>query len=393
MQFYFENKMNVKSFYLLMFFISTFLLTGNLCSAKTITIKDRIIIDKPTKFSNVTLNLTHNGGFTIQKNGSLDIENSNVDVIVSPTMPNFIHLSGGDLTLKNNIIRVTTNDINPTPQTQSLFQLLLIDQGTLSVTGNDASVDTPFTVGFLLTNQNFTTDGFNITNNIFKKFHGGLYLIHSNHAQVSNNTFANVSFANIFNMSNNNIFKNNIFSFPGSFNPGDTIDVFNSNDITIDGNFIESASSTGIVIIGSQNILIDNNRINDGLSYAIALETTAGYTTRNKYLSQLLRKYKVKTIGNSNITITNNSISQNRFGLSAEDGDNLIVKNNIFIQKFSDSATRQFWTNNDILLAEATNITWIDNLYKEAFTQENQGDNSQSLLFVSFPAHGGVILP
>ena len=39
-----------------------------------------------------------------------------------------------------------------------------------------------------------------------------------------------------------------------------------------------------------------------------------------------------------------------------------------------------------------TNFEWKNNLYKEAFTQVNGGDNSKSLQFVTFPKFGGVDL-
>jgi hypothetical protein len=64
----------------------------------------------------------------------------------------------------------------------------------------------------------------------------------------------------------------------------------------------------------------------------------------------------------------------------------------MFIQRFTDTSLRQFWTNNDNILPNVNSLTWVDNLYKEAFTQVNGGDNTSSLTFVTFPAHGGVYI-
>jgi hypothetical protein len=44
------------------------------------------------------------------------------------------------------------------------------------------------------------------------------------------------------------------------------------------------------------------------------------------------------------------------------------------------------------LLPSVTNLTWLNNTYKEAFTQDISGDNTPSLQFVNFPAHGGVFI-
>ena len=95
---------------------------------------------------------------------------------------------------------------------------------------------------------------------------------------------------------------------------------------------------------------------------------------------------------NQNITIAKNYISQNRYGLTAIDVDTLIVKENIFIQKFPDNSTRKFWTDNQILLTNVSNLIWKDNLYKEAYSQDNEDENTQSSYFVTFPTYHGVVL-
>ena len=68
------------------------------------------------------------------------------------------------------------------------------------------------------------------------------------------------------------------------------------------------------------------------------------------------------------------------------------VTNNYFSQRFEDAASRKFWTDNTNLLINVTNLTWTHNFYKEAFTQEEGGDNSKSLNFIAFPQTGGISL-
>jgi parallel beta-helix repeat protein len=245
----------------------------------------------------------------------------------------------------------------------------------------------------LLQTKTATTSNFNITQNTIKHFHGGLYLNNSNNATVSGNTFWNVSYSNIYNSGQLNNFNNNVFYFPGNLKFGDAFDLVNANGININNNIISSSSNYGIYIMGGQNISIDNNKIVDGLSYGISIATPSTLKVNNKTLSEILSNKKLKLLSNSNIIITNNYISLNRYGLSGGIMDQLIVTGNTFIQRFSDSSIRQYWTNNDILLPSASNVTWLNNFYKEAFTQDVPGDNSNSLSFITFPQHGGVFIP
>lgn len=370
------------------------LLANNFCFAQTVVINKQQVIDKPTKFKNVTLDLTH-GGFTIKKNGSLDIENSTIDITISPSNPFFVRILLGSLTLKNNIFNVTVSGISADPDHQALFNLIIIDKALVEITGNNFTIDTPFTVGFLTTNQNLSNNGFSISQNTIKNFHGGIYLYNTDNAEINDNNFLNVSFANALNNGcDSNNYRRNIFSFPGNLKDGDAIDVVDSSGLFISDNVIASSANYGVLIMGGQDITIVNNKISDGLSFGIYIQTPSSYEIRkNKCLSQLLAKRKMNFNFNNNIVIIHNYIEQNRFGLAAGFVNILTVRNNFFIQKFSDSAQRKFWTNNDILLSSAFNVDWVDNLYKEAFTQEVPGDNSLAIKFVEFPAHGGVILP
>jgi len=367
------------------------LITSSLASAQVINLKDSQIINTPTSYNYAVLNMT--SGFTIKKGGVLDIENSTINVTISPTNPFFIYMQTGALILKNDVINVTAENINIDHKDQSLYQLLKIDKGLLTADNNQFTVNQPFTVGFLTTNQNFTTTGFNISNNSINNFHGGLYLFNSNQAEVDNNFFANVSLSNVFDMGTMSNYKGNIFEFPGNLSTGNAFDLVDSNNLTISDNIIESSSSFGILITGCQDLKIDNNKMTDGLSYGIYIQTANNNAIKkDKVLASLAANHKLQMMDNSNITISNNYFGQNRYGIAGGVVDNLKVTNNTFIQKFSDSASRQFWTNNDILLPSATNIKWTGNLYKEAFTQEVPGNNDIAKQFVVFPATDGVAM-
>ena len=45
-----------------------------------------------------------------------------------------------------------------------------------------------------------------------------------------------------------------------------------------------------------------------------------------------------------------------------------------------------------MLLRQASHVTWIDNYYKEAYTQDNSEDNTLAQQFVPYPPKGGVHL-
>jgi len=351
-------------------------------------------INTPTTYSNVTLDMS-NGRFTVNTGGALNIQNSTINVTISPTNPFFTTLTNGSLMMHNNTVNVSVNGIASNPNTPSMNPLINIQQGTVDLSGNNFAVSTPFTVSALQT-QNTTTSGFNIVNNTFSQFHGGLYLNNSNSATVTGNMFTSVSFASIWHSGNLSTFNKNIILFPGNLNTGDAIDIVNANADNINNNTISSGVNYGIFVMGGQNISIDNNQISDGLSYGIFIQTPSSLMAeKHKYLSKLLFKPNVKIhfISNKNISITNNYLTQNRYGLAGGVVDQLIVTGNTFIQRFSDSSVRQYWTNNDILLPFASNLIWVNNFYKEAFAQDMPGDNTKCLEFVTFPAHGGVFIP
>jgi parallel beta-helix repeat protein len=348
------------------------------------------IISSPTEYKNTTLDMT-NGRFTINPGGTLTLDNCVVNIKISAANPFFATLNKDALNIKKSTFNVTTDGITPNSNNQAIYDLIRVnDNGALSITDSNFAVDSFYTVGFLVT-QNLTNSGFVISNNVIKNFHGGIYLSGVTNTTISNNKFDRVSFANVYFSGNLAEINNNILTFPGNLALGDGIDLVNSNSINVHHNIIASSAGYGIMIMGSQNININNNKITDGFSYGIFIRNPSSFS-KDKYLSQLYRKPKSQ-FNNDNITISNNYIEQNRYGLSGETINNLIAINNIFIQHFDDNSVRQFWTNNDNLLPFVSNLTWSGNYYKEAFTQEVPGDNTNALQFVTFPAHGGVFLP
>lgn len=365
-------------------------LLNNAAFADTVVIDSNKVIDKATTYKNVTLDLTH-GEFTVKSSGVLNIEDSIVDVVISPSNPFFVALDGGTLKLKNSTVRVTTSGISPNPSSQALYKLINIKEGWVSINKNDFSIDIAYTVGFLSTNPSFETQQFNIQDNMIKNFHGGIYLLNSHNAEINRNNFERVSFTNIFSMGNLNEHEANIFSFPGNLATGDAIDIVNSEGASVLGNVITSSANYGIAVMGSKNIFMDDNKITDGLSYGIFITTFSALDKKSNLYKQA-QAFKLPHLNNSNITVHNNYLALNRYGLAANTVNILKVEGNIFIQRFNDNASRQFWTNNSNLLNSVTNLTWLNNVYKEGFTQDNEGDNHLSLQFVTFPADGGVSL-
>lgn len=364
----------------------------NLCLAHpAVNIEHPTLITKPTLYKNTHLTLSE-GSFRIEKGGTLDIENSLIDVTLSPSNPYFILLNNGSLILKNNTIHVTANNIIPTPLSQTVYQLIRINAGELNITQNQFSVNQSFSVGLLATQSSSSFNGFTITKNEIWNFHGGFYLAHLTNGELNNNIFHQVSLANILLMGSNTSINHNDFNFPGNLKPGDAIDIINSENITIQNNIITSSANYGIYVLGGQDIVIDSNKITDGLSYGVFIKTA---TTRNVSLNPLINNFipsNLRFFPNNNITISNNYLEQNRYGLAGEIVGTLTVKDNIFIQRFPDASTRRFWTDNHILLPKTLHLTWINNTYKEAFSQEVPGNNTLSYQFVEFPAEGGVVL-
>lgn len=366
--------------------LTIFLLSNNTCLAtKSLTINGTRIIDKPTTFSNIILNLDQ-GAFLIKNNASLDIINCIINVTMTRNNPFFISLLTGNLTLHNNIVNVTAIDLPVTPSTQSLYYAIQIQQANkVNISDNQFAVDKFFSVGWILTHSEFSTSGFQISHNKITNFHGGIYLFNSNNGLISHNLFSHVSFANIWVTSDNcKITDNNIIS-PGNNFVGDAIDIVDAKNTTIANNFIASPSCYAIFICRAKNALIDNNKIVSGITYGIFIVPTL--STENRDVQIDLTK-----AANQYIIITHNYLSQNRFGLAAKSVHGLFVHDNYYIQRFANDASRIFWTNNDNLFSNIKYFVWSNNFYKEAVTQAIPSNDTNTSTFVVYPRRGGVIL-
>lgn len=365
--------------------------------AETIVIYPNTVVSFSKTYTNVTLDLSK-GSFIIKNNAKLTIKNCNIIGTLSIDNPILFNVDTGTLDISNTQANITTLNLPEHPTTQSLQYVITMNQGKLYLNSNTFKIDKSFTAGFAITNANIPTTGFQITNNIFEKFHGVLYLLASDNALISDNMFGNNSYGHIVLISNNSSILRNTIAFSGNDHLGNSMDIIDSSSINIRDNLLLTPTCHGIYVLNSHNLLIDSNRIFGGITYAMNIYTYAetpsneNIKTDNDYIKVLLSTYKLKNTISNNITITNNFMSQNRYGIAASDVDGLVVSNNYFIQRFTDSDSRKFWTDNSNLLKNVTNLTWSNNLYKEAYTQAISGDNSQSNKFVVFPQTGGVVL-
>lgn len=370
------------------------MLFSPLCFSKTIVIEAMTKIEKHTTYRNVTLDLSH-GSFIIAKNGALHIENCIVNGAISPANPFLINLTHGELTLKNNRFNISSLNITPKESTPSLYNVIHVLQGGVYIVGNRFTIDKHYTAGLLITNK-LPTSYIDISHNTIRNFHGGILLRNSHYALIADNKFSNISSSNVFILEGSrSVIKNNTIYFSGNNHNGDGIDISDSDHIMIRDNYISSASCYSIVILRGKNIYVQHNKVIGGITYAIFVSpSTSLHDTHHEHFSSAFGKDQIKedVLMNENINISDNYLSQNRYGLAASKVDGLTVKNNVFIQRFANKNSRKFWTNNDILLQESINVIWDANFYKEAYTQVAGGNNELASKLVVFPLHGGVIL-
>jgi len=361
--------------------------------AETIVIYPNTVISYPKTYNNVTLDLT-NGSFIIKNGASLTITNSNLIGTISPTNPVLITVDGGgSLVMDNDQVNVTSNNIPAHPKTQSLqyvIQVATAAAGGVKLMNNAFSMAEPFTAGLLITTSSIPTSGIQLTNNNITGFHGVFYLIASDNATVHNNTLIQNSYGNVVVVGNNDLITGNTIKFSGNDHLGNSIDVIDSDTVTISNNLLLTPTCHGIYVMNSDNLTIDSNQVFGGITYAMNIYSFPETAVGDEYITQLMSNHTFKNSISTNVTITNNFMSQNRYGIAASDVNTLTVQNNYFIQRFTDNASRKFWTNNNILLKNVTNLTWGNNLYKEAFSQDINGDNSKSFQIVTFPQSGGV---
>lgn len=361
--------------------------------AHYVGIVGQYIIHQDTTYSNVMLDLSQ-GYFDIQNNAKLVLNNCIVIGTLSPQKPNLIMVGHGSLVLKNNRFKISTVDIMEDHTKQSLFSLLKVLQGKVTIVGNEFLIMKPYTASLLVT-DNFYTSDFNISHNRIKYFHGGFILKNSHRAYLAFNQFTRVSISNILLFKNSKaILEKNEILFSGNNNVGDGIDLIDSEDILLNENYLASGSCYSIVILRGKNISLLSNMVIGGITYAIYISGTgmdAGHPKLGSYLMNYLAAPNTPNI-NLNIKLVNNYLAQNRYGLAASDVIGLMVEDNIFIQKFLNDKNRIFWTNNEVLLRNVTQLTWLKNRYKEAYPQDSVDDGKRSSHFAVFPPSGGVKL-
>ena len=363
----------------------------NTCFAETIIVPQNTVISEDKTYSNVTLDLS-NGSFLIKNNATLTIKKSVITGTLSEANPVLFNVDSGNLHLSGNTVTVSTKGIAPHPKTQSLQHAIQLGLGKVRLRKNHFTIDLAFTAGLFITSSSIPTTGLEITNNIFENFHGVLYLIASDDALISDNSFLRNSYGHIVTIGDNNQIIHNTISFSGNDHLGNSIDVIDSSNTLISKNILLTPTCHGIYILNSNHLTIDSNRIYGGITYAMNIITYPEVSPPNPYLKHILAAHKMQNSISNTIQVTNNFMSQNRFGIAASDVDNLVIDKNTFIQRFNDKDARKFWTDNKVLLTNISHLTWTNNLYKEAFTQDMSGSNSQSMNLIPFPITGGVVL-
>lgn len=377
------------------FFLSCFgllfLLLSNVSYA--VVIGPNTIINVPTTYSNTTVDLS-NGNFIVREMATLTIENCTIIGTISPTNQNLISVELGGLTLTNNNVSITANNISPTPKTEASFYVIRLGRATATITDNTFTIDQQFSAGLLTSSLILPVNNVTISNNKFQNFHGVLYLLRSNNTTIDNNFFKLNSSGHIVVVGNDARIANNAIYFSGLNQLGDAVNLVNADNVTVSKNVIFTPTSEGISMISSNNVIVDGNTVTGGITYGIRIFGVAELKNVNNNLARIVAKLGHKAMKyqtTTNVTISNNFLGQNRYGFAAVDADTLTVTGNFFTQRFDTAAARQFWTDNTNLLKNVTSLTWTDNVYKEAFTQVNGGDNSDTQ-FVTFPQTGGVVL-
>lgn len=359
--------------------------------AETITVYPNTVISYPRTYNNVTLDLSH-GSFIVKDNATLTIKNSVINGTLSNDIPVLFNVENGQLNFDHNQVNIKTDHLSSHPKEQSLQYVIFMGLGGLNLANNAFKIDNPFTAGLLITTSTIPSFGYQITKNTFEGFHGVLYLIASDNAVISDNIFTRNSYGNIVVIGNNDKIIHNSIFFSGNYHLGNSIDVIDSSNITISKNLLFTPTCHGIYVMSSHDMVIDGNRVSGGITYAInVLSFPERIDADARYLTKLTSALKMRNTLSNNIQITNNFMSQNRFGVAASDTDGLMIKNNIFIQHFEDSEARKFWTNNSILLQNITHLTWENNFYKEAYSQSMTGDNTHSNALMVFPKTGGIV--
>jgi len=354
----------------------------------------KIIINQSTSYENAILDLGESG-FYVTDGALLQISHSVIRVTLSPENPSFIDLDSGKLMIRNCKIEVRTRGISPASDTDGpvKYYAIRVAKGSATIAKNHAFLDSTGSAGFFRAGPE-ADSGNAVLGNTICHFHGGVLLSGANRARVENNHFERVSGGNIIVVSGKQvILRNNRIFFPGNGIPGDGIDVLNSENIVIRQNYISSGYCYSVYVAGGRDITIDSNHVTSGITYAIYIDRGLHIREKNAHFSDLSGLLSGYLSQNRNIHIAHNYFAQNRYGVAANDVDGLVITKNIFVQRFTDSAHRRFWTDNRVLLKNVLGLRWQDNIYREAIGQNPEADNRCALRRVDFPASGGVLLP
>lgn len=371
------------------FVLMTLLL--NFKIAYAVVIAQDTLVSAPITYTDTVVDLT-NGNFIVTPTGSLTIQNSTIIGTITKSNPYLINVDSGALTLDHNTVSINGSSITPHPHVQSLEYLIKIKGGNITITNNKFNINALYTAGLILTDPQSTLQNVTVQGNTIKNFHGVVYLYNVVDFSVTNNRFETTSYGNIVIIDGDQgLIADNTMLFSGVLAEGNGIDIVDSQNVTVSNNLLFNINCYGIVVISSSNIVFSRNNIASGVTYALYLAD--GHIFKKNYLVDLMKFYGIKTFqANTYIKIDGNAFSQNRYGIIAANCDNIQVTNNYFSQRFTDSATRKFWTDNRVLLRGVTHLVWTDNVYKEAFTQVNGGDNTLTKSLVPFPETGGVVL-
>ena len=232
--------------------------------AEVIKIFPNTVISYPRTYDGVTLDLSH-GSFIIRDNATLTIKNSVINGTLSKSNPILFSVETGQLNFDHNQVNVKTDDLPQHPKEQSLQYVIMLGLGSLNLNGSAFQIDSIFTAGLLVTTATIPSSNIKITHNKFERFHGVLYLIASDNALVQDNTFMRNSYGQIVIIGNNDKVIHNTILFSGNYHLGNSIDVIDSNNITISKNLLFTPTCHGIYIMSSHDVVIDSNRISGGI--------------------------------------------------------------------------------------------------------------------------------
>ena len=336
-----------------MFFIMLmFTIFINDSHTNQVIIKNEQLINSERIYDNQSLLLLEGGRFIIDEDGLLIIKNSHIDITVSQSNSFFVLAKAGKLILENSDIQVRTQSIPANSQQSAAYYLIRSKNGTLIINKNKFKSESIHTIGLMEAREELSLSSeiesthYVISSNTIQNFHGGIYFIKTATGLIENNSFEFTSFGNIVILGSNNFtIRNNKILFPGRFSVGDGITLASSKNITIENNQISNGSCYGIQLIGCQDIKITNNTIVDGITYAVYISSTAQeLQIDKKQQAQFIIDNPL--IVNSNIVIDHNYLGQNRYAIAGDEVSYLNVQNNHIVQKFNRDDLRAFWTNN-----------------------------------------------